>query len=146
MRTLYQTNVNVYLQCNCPNGQSARVSDTSTYAKRCEIFDTNNIHCIFIFNFNIPVSKETIAGKYVNKYYNAIGAHHETAGKPDTLTLKPDGNLNSKFYGYGTYSISYKGGFPQKIVLKPENPEEIMTFHTYISNKLYEKTKISLGG
>ena len=82
----------------------------------------------------------------MNEHYDAIDAHHETASKPDTLTLKPDGTLYSKFYGNGTYTISYGGDLTQRIVLKPENPKEVMTFSTYISNKIYEKTEISLGG
>lgn len=93
-----------------------------------------------LFNlFNIPLLKKTISGKYVNEHYDVIHAHHEIASKPDTLTLKPDGTLYSEFYGKGTYIISYSGDLTQKIVLKPENPKEAMTFSTYIYPIKYMK-------
>lgn len=100
---------------------------------------------LFFFNYNFPLSNKTIAGTYVNKHYDAIDAHHETAGKPDTLFLKSNGTLYSKFYGNGKYLISNRGILTQEIKLYPENPEEGI-FFTQLSNKIYEKTKISLGG
>ena len=114
--------------------------------RKSKIAIVSIILLLFVFNYNFPLSNNTIAGTYVNKYYDVIDSHHETAGKPDTLFLKSDGTLYSEFYGNGTYSISNGGIFTQKIVLNPENPKEVMTFSTYLSNKIYEKTKISLGG
>ena len=100
---------------------------------------------ILLLNYDIPLSNESISGTYANKNYNSVGAHHETAGRTDTLIMKPNGTLYSKFFGNGTYSISNEGKFTQEIVLNPEKPEEGQ-FHSYLSNKIYEKTKISLGG
>ena len=114
--------------------------------KKTKIVIISIIVLIIFFNYNFPLSNKTIAGTYVNKYYDAIDSHHETAGKPDTLFLKADGTLYSKFYGNGKYSISNGGDLTQKIVLHPENPKVVMTFSTFLSNKIYEKTKISLGG
>lgn len=103
------------------------------------------IMTIFYFNFNIPLTMKSISGTYVNRHYDAFDAHHETAKKSDTLTLKPDGSLYSEFYGNGTYEIAYEG-VTTYIDIKPENPNDVMSIYTYITNRIFEKTKINLGG
>jgi len=61
---------------------------------------------IFILRFNVPVSKFSIVGTYINNNEGEDVIYPETPYIADTLVLKQDRTFTSKFYGSGTYSLS----------------------------------------
>jgi hypothetical protein len=98
---------------------------------------------IFILqcNGNIPMTKNYVAGMYINKNYEKKHCCVESPHKPDTLILKPDGTLSSNYFGIGTYKVDYRIVDIQ-IELNYENETGKHRDYTYFVNRIFEKPKI----
>ncbi|MWW26821.1 hypothetical protein [Flavobacteriaceae] len=98
---------------------------------------------ILILRCNIPMTKNSVVGIYANTNYRNEPCCVETPHKADTLNLKSDGTFSSEFYGDGTYDVNY-GLLNSEIELHYEYEMGKAGYHTYFSNKIFEKPKIIL--
>ena len=81
-----------------------------------------------------PVFESNIIGTYVEKYSENIDYRRR---ERDTLYLRPNGKLYSKYWGNGTYRLMNYN----EILLTPEKGKSITT-RTYITNELFRQPKI----
>lgn len=94
---------------------------------------------LFIISLFIdyPVFESNIIGVYVEKYTSNDHYMKSRKRERDTLYLKKDGLLFSKFWGNGTYKLKNYN----EIILTPEKGKSITT-HTTVTNELFSKFKI----
>ncbi len=97
---------------------------------------------ILVLLSDIPMTKNSVVGTYVNTNYKNERCCPEAPHVADTLILKSDGTFSSGYYGKGTYKVHY--GIFTKIDWTYDYEIGKAIFSTNFTNKIFEKPKIIL--
>ena len=98
---------------------------------------------ILVLRCNVPMTKKTVVGTYLNTNYENKTCCLESPHKADTLKLKSDGTFSSGYYGNGTYVINF-GVLNTGIDLHYEYEFGKAGYYTNFTNKMFEQPKIML--
>jgi hypothetical protein len=98
---------------------------------------------ILILQCNIPMTKKSVVGTYVNTNYEKERCCLESPHVADTLILKSNGTFSSGYYGNGNYNVNY-GILTTEIDWTYEYETGKAGYSTRFSNKVFEKPKIIL--
>ena len=104
-----------------------------------KIFGIIFIGYILIKAIQIPMTRKSASGIYLNTNYNMKHCCVEAPHKADTLILNENGKFYNSFFGHGTYQINNKL-FHTEIKLHAEK----IHYHTSLENNLFDKTRIML--
>jgi hypothetical protein len=98
---------------------------------------------ILVLQCNVPMTKKSVVGTYVNTNYENKTCCLESPHKVDTLKLKSDGTFSSGYYGNGTYDIN-TGLLNTEIDLHYKYEFGNAGYYTSFNNKIFERPKIML--
>ena len=96
-----------------------------------------------IVGCEVPMTNNSVIGKYANTNYGNQLCCMNSPHKPDTLVLKSDNTFTSAFYGTGTYKIVY-GTFKTQIEWTYDYKIDSIIIDTYFENNAFGNTKIIL--